>query len=33
VLTRFRKWIRKRALQSRLALYTSISIGVIGRKV
>jgi SAM-dependent methyltransferase len=33
VLTQFRKWIRERALQSRLALYTSISIGVIGRKV
>jgi ubiquinone/menaquinone biosynthesis C-methylase UbiE len=33
VLTKFRKWIRERALQSRLALNTSISIGVIGRKV
>jgi ubiquinone/menaquinone biosynthesis C-methylase UbiE len=33
VLTKSRKWIRERALQSRLALYTSISIGVIGRKV
>jgi ubiquinone/menaquinone biosynthesis C-methylase UbiE len=33
VLTQLRKWIRERALQSRPALYTSISIGVIGRKV
>jgi ubiquinone/menaquinone biosynthesis C-methylase UbiE len=33
VLTQLRKWIRERTLQSRLALYTSISIGVIGRKV
>jgi ubiquinone/menaquinone biosynthesis C-methylase UbiE len=31
-LTKLRKWSRERALQSRLALYTSISIGVIGRK-
>lgn len=33
VLTQLRKWIRERTVRSRLALYTSISIGVIGRKV
>ena len=31
-LTEFRKRIRERTLRSRLALYTSISIGVIGQK-